>query len=780
MRGPAVARWLYDDPLERGYGDVDLLVAPGDYAAAGAILRELEFVDTSANMRADEQHPNESHWMRMRDGNVVVDLHHSLSLIDADPPRTWRVLTRECGRLTLAGVQIETPSEGAHLVLLAAHAAHHGPEPPKPVADLARAVARVGRPSWEAAAAIAGELGAAGVMREGLKLVDGGPEFADALGLADDATRLVRLQARTPPPTSSGIERLLATRGWRGRIALLASRFFPSPSFMRQWKGLARSGPAGLALAYLWRPLWLLWHAPRGLAAWVAAALPRERRARVPAFLAGARWGLRAWWRCRRQLRRGGLQAVALSDPPADLPGAVNGVRRALDGVHASCLQRSLVLQHWESSHGNGRDVIIGVRGGTSKFGAHAWLDGEPQEPGVFTELKRWPPQAKPKATVRPELRLVPPPADLAIDPTTLGEVAIVHDYLNQRGGAEKVVLELADIWPAAPIYTSLYRPESTFREFGGHEIYTSPLDHLPVDARFRSLFPLYPGAFRALGPIDADVVISSSSGWAHMVQTTARALHVVYCYTPARWLYRDDYMVAGEHFSWREKLIVPVSGAMRRVDRRAARRADLYIAISSEVRSRIAQAYGLESEVIYPPVDVERFTPLPRGERLLAIARLLPYKRVDLVIRAAERLGLGLDIVGDGPMLDALRGIAGESVTFHRSVSEAAVADLLENCRAVCVAGEEDFGIVAVEAQAAGKPVIAYARGGALETVTEGITGILFEQQTEDSIVAAIEACEAIDTPPEVIATYAERFSRETFRRRLVAVIDEHLRAHA
>jgi glycosyltransferase involved in cell wall biosynthesis len=358
------------------------------------------------------------------------------------------------------------------------------------------------------------------------------------------------------------------------------------------------------------------------------------------------------------------------------------------------------------------------------------------------------------------------------IDPTALGEVAIVHDYINQRGGAERVVLELARIWPQATIYTSLYRPGSTFPEFREHVIRTSPLDRLPVDGAFRALFPLYPAAFRSLGRIDADLVISSSSGWAHMVRTSPRALHVVYCYTPARWLYRDDYLVADRSRSWSETMVTPILGAMRRMDRRAARRADLYIGISREVQQRIADVYGRESEVVYPPVDISRFAPRPRGERLLTIARLLPYKRVDLVIRAADRLGLGLDIVGDGPALDALRAIASDRVTFHRSVSEVELIELLEGCRAVCVAGEEDFGIVPVEAQAAGKPVVAYAAGGALETITPGVTGVLFDEQTEDSLVAAIAACEEVETAPEAIAEYAERFSSEAFERNLLAAI--------
>jgi glycosyltransferase involved in cell wall biosynthesis len=363
--------------------------------------------------------------------------------------------------------------------------------------------------------------------------------------------------------------------------------------------------------------------------------------------------------------------------------------------------------------------------------------------------------------------------ADAAqVDPASLGEVAIVHDYLNQRGGAEKVVLELAEIWPTAPIYTSLYRPGSTFPQFEQREVRTSPLDRLPVDKGFRGLFPLYPAAFRALGEIPGDLVIASSSGWAHMARVVPGALHVVYCHTPARWLYGSDYMSTSRRRNWRQALIQPAAGLMRRLDRQAAARADLYIANSRSVRQRIHDCYGIDAPIVYPPVDTDRLTPQARGERLLVISRLLPYKRVDLVVRAAARLGLGLDIVGDGPMLEELRTLAGPSVEFHGAAPEEIVVELLEGCRTVCIAGEEDFGIVAAEAQAAGKPVVAYGRGGALETVDDGVTGVLFDEQVEDAVVRAIVASDELETPTEVIAARAERFGLAAFQTNLLNAI--------
>ena len=361
-------------------------------------------------------------------------------------------------------------------------------------------------------------------------------------------------------------------------------------------------------------------------------------------------------------------------------------------------------------------------------------------------------------ATISPPLACA---ANTAGDVRSLGRVAIVHDYLNQRGGAEKVVLEMSNMWPDAPIYTSLYRPDSTFEGFRGRDIRTSFLDRIPVDRGFRNLFPLYPAAFWSFGEIDADVVIASSSGWAHMARPVEGAVHVVYCYTPARWLYREDHLGRDS----REALLSGVASWFRRIDRRAARRADLYIATCDNVRQRIRDTYQRDATVVWPPVDVERFTPQPRGERLLVISRLLPYKRVDLVVAAAKQLDLGLDVVGDGPLLDELRRDAGPGAVFHGGASEETTARLLEGCSIVCVAGEEDFGMVAIEAQAAGKPVVAYGRGGACETIVDGVTGVWFEAQTVADVAAAIAACDRIETAPDEIARSAGRFSCAAFR---------------
>jgi glycosyltransferase involved in cell wall biosynthesis len=356
-----------------------------------------------------------------------------------------------------------------------------------------------------------------------------------------------------------------------------------------------------------------------------------------------------------------------------------------------------------------------------------------------------------------------------------VGSVAIVHDYLNQRGGAERVVLEMAGIWRKAPVYTSLYRAESTFPEFATLEVRTSPLNRVPVDTGFRNLFPLYPAAFRSFGLLGQDVVISSSSGWAHGVRTGPGAFHAVYCHTPARWLYGGGYLGGAR----RQRALTPFLRAIRSWDRTSARRAHLYIANSNEVRRRIKREYGLDASVIYPPVDVDRFRPSERGERLLVVSRLLPYKRVDVVVDAATRAGIGLDVVGTGPALADLQRRAGPTVTFHGRLPDRDVTRLIEGCRALCQAGYEDFGITPLEANAAGKPVVAFAAGGALETIRDGSTGVFFRDQETADVLDAIRRCDLLDTPPATISAAAERFSARAFRSGLLDLLANRLQAH-
>jgi glycosyltransferase involved in cell wall biosynthesis len=356
-----------------------------------------------------------------------------------------------------------------------------------------------------------------------------------------------------------------------------------------------------------------------------------------------------------------------------------------------------------------------------------------------------------------------------AIAIPTLGKVALAHDYLNQRGGAERVALELTRMFPGAPLYTSMYRAGSTFPEFEKVDIRASFLDRLPVDGKFRSLLPLYPAAFAGFGPIESDLVIASSSGWAHGLRAKPPGRLAVYCHNPARWLYGEPYLGVR---STKQRAITPLIAWLRRWDQAAAQRADLYIANSEATRARIRAVYGIDAAVVPPPVELSRFTPSPRGERLLVVSRLLPYKRVDVVVDAATSAGLGLDVVGAGPALSALRDRAGPTVRFLGSPEDSLVTELMQNCRALCLPGVEDFGITPVEAQAAGKPVIAFAGGGALETVDEGITGAFFRRHHTGAFLDALRECDSITTAPRLIAERAQRFSTEAFQQRIASVL--------
>jgi glycosyltransferase involved in cell wall biosynthesis len=351
--------------------------------------------------------------------------------------------------------------------------------------------------------------------------------------------------------------------------------------------------------------------------------------------------------------------------------------------------------------------------------------------------------------------------------PLAAGTVAIVHDYLNQPGGAERVVLALSQIWPEAPIYTSLYRADSTFPGFGATDVRSSPLDVIPVDKSFRNLFPLYPLAFRALGMLDQDLVISSSSGWAHAVRTAPHSFHAVYCHAPARWLYESEHLD-----DVRTRTLRPFMAPMRSWDRLAARRAQLYIANSAEVQRRIKRYYDIDAAIVHPPVSVERFQPKPRGERLLVVSRLLPYKHVDAIVDTATSAGIGLDVVGTGPALDDLRRRAGHTVEFHGRLTDHEVVTMIEGCRALCLPGKEDFGITPIEANAAGKPVIALAAGGALETVDEGLTGAFFDRHDSAAVLDAIRRADAITATPEQISATTRRFSAHAFEVKLRGVL--------
>jgi glycosyltransferase involved in cell wall biosynthesis len=349
-----------------------------------------------------------------------------------------------------------------------------------------------------------------------------------------------------------------------------------------------------------------------------------------------------------------------------------------------------------------------------------------------------------------------------------------VHDYLTQMGGAERVMAQFTRHWPQAEVRTLLYEPATTFAEFGSVDVRTSALQPLAGTVSHRAMFPLMPAALRTIEVEQAELVISSSSGWAHAVHVPSGTPHVCYCHSPARWLY------SGRRFIRRpgaEQALAPLLAMLRRWDRSAATRPTLYVANSRNVKDRIAGLYGREAEVLHPPVDVNRFkpTPIPRDGYLLVLSRLR-YKAIDLAIAAAAANGLPLVIAGEGPEHERLEHIAGPDVTFAGRVPDDALADLFAGARALLQCGEEDFGIAVLEANAAGRPAVALGRGGALETIRPGETGVLFEQPTVEDAAAAVRRSLEARWDPELLALHAHDFAPDRFFPAFERIIERHV----
>jgi glycosyltransferase involved in cell wall biosynthesis len=275
----------------------------------------------------------------------------------------------------------------------------------------------------------------------------------------------------------------------------------------------------------------------------------------------------------------------------------------------------------------------------------------------------------------------------------------------------------------------------------------------------------------RSLDLSGFELVVSSSSGWAHGAVADADASHFVYCHTPARWLYRGDSYPRAQRIA-----AAPVLPALRRWDRRSADRPTRYLANSAAVRDRILREYGRPARVVHPPVETSRFAIGTPEDFYLCAARLTSYKRIDLAIETARRLGLRLVIAGDGPAARTLRRQAGPTTEFVGRVNDAELAELLARCRALIVPGEEDFCIAAVEAMAAGRPVVGYARGGLLETVVPDRNGVLFGIQTPDFLAAAIARLERVDPHPETVRAHALRFDVSRFHAKMQEIAAEAL----
>jgi glycosyltransferase involved in cell wall biosynthesis len=353
--------------------------------------------------------------------------------------------------------------------------------------------------------------------------------------------------------------------------------------------------------------------------------------------------------------------------------------------------------------------------------------------------------------------------------------VAIVHDYLVNRGGAERVVAAMHRIWPDAPIFTSLYHPAETYADFAGADVRTSALQRFSRDpAAFRRLLPLFPRAFARMDLSGFDVVVSSSAGFAHHVRPAPGACHLVYSYSPPRFLWGEPHELANTAPRWARAILPAVRAYLRRLDRRAAARADAYLAVSGVARDRIRRVYGRDATVVHPPVSVERFAIGGAAEDFwLLVGRLLPHRNAALAVRAFSAAGRRLVVVGDGPSRAELVALAGPSIEFRGAVTDDELVSLYARCRGVVVPGVEDFGLIPLEANASGRPSVSYGVAGARETVIDGSTGMFFDTPEPDALMEAVARAESISWDQATLRAHAESFAEPAFAARLRDAVD-------
>ncbi|BDX33883.1 glycosyl transferase [Mycobacterium antarcticum] len=384
-------------------------------------------------------------------------------------------------------------------------------------------------------------------------------------------------------------------------------------------------------------------------------------------------------------------------------------------------------------------------------------------------------------------------PREFSAPHTARPTVAIAHDYLTQLGGAEKTVLAMSRAFPDAPIYTMLYDPEGTFPEFKELDVRVPAINRVKVLRKHhRAALPLFPLVAGAMH-VDADVVISSSSGWAHGFRTTGRKL--VYCHSPARWLYQADSYL-GDNGNTIAKLgLRALSSYLINWDRRAAFTSDRYLANSAVIRERIQNAYGIEAEVVFPPVTMARadtVRPMPEvtdwlgtstlgtstlggadGAFYLVVSRLLPYKNVDAIVRAFADSERRLVVVGRGPQADRLRAMKTPNVTMVSDISDGELAWLYKNCRAIIAASYEDYGLTPLEAGVWGRPAIALRYGGFLDTIDEGISGMYFDEPTSSDIREAVDRFEMTKFDSDKVRDHVKQFSEAAFSDKLHAAVN-------
>ncbi len=358
-------------------------------------------------------------------------------------------------------------------------------------------------------------------------------------------------------------------------------------------------------------------------------------------------------------------------------------------------------------------------------------------------------------------------------------KTALVHDYLAQAGGAERVAAAFHTLFPKAPLYTSVYDPAATLPSFAGMDIRTSFLQRWPFSSRrFHKLaLPYYPAAFERFNFSGYDLVLSSSSSFAKGIITPPETCHICYCHTPSRFVWRQqEYLSQNRSARAASSLVSAFVNSMRSWDVESAQRVDYFIANSYNVARRIRKFYRRDvAAVIYPPVETTKFHPVSPaevGDHFLVVSRLISYKRIDLAVEACTRRGLPLRVVGIGPDLTNLKRIAGPTIQFLGRLSDEQVARELAHCKALIFPGEEDFGITPVECMASGRPVIAYGAGGALETVVEKETGLFFSEQTVASLVCALEEMDRHCFDPAALKARASCFDTSVFQKQMLGLI--------
>lgn len=349
---------------------------------------------------------------------------------------------------------------------------------------------------------------------------------------------------------------------------------------------------------------------------------------------------------------------------------------------------------------------------------------------------------------------------------------ALVHDWLVGMRGGEKCLEVLCELFPTAPVYTLVGWPDKVSATIAAHELRTSFLQRMPlVETRYRHYLPLFPRAIESFAPPEADLVVSSSHAVAKGIRIREGALHVSYVHTPMRYVWDmfDQYFPAERVGHVQRAFIALVARRIRRWDVASNVRVHHFIANSHHVRERIRRFYGRDAAVIHPPVDTARFAGRTRDAGyFLIVSALVPYKKTDLAVRAFNELRLPLRVIGTGPELAMLQALAGPTVTIEGWCDDATIADAYAECRALVFPGEEDFGIVPVEAMAAGRPVIAFGRGGALDTVLPGVSGLLFPEQTTASLIAAVRSFRDDDFDAAAIRSHALRFDRSVYAREM------------